>query len=72
MDYKISGVTGAYYSATDAEDVYLRLESKDDMITGYYAVQPDQWQRLGRFGNYFTFTRVGIGVSNPTRRETLR
>jgi hypothetical protein len=71
MDYKISGVTGAYSSATDAEDVYLRLESKNDMITGYYAVQPDQWQRLGRFGNYFKFTRVGIGVSNVRAPDDL-
>jgi len=71
MDYKISGVTGAYASATDAEDVYLRLESKDGMITGYYATQPDQWQRLGRFGNYFKFTRVGIGVSNVRATDDL-
>jgi len=64
MDYKISGQWGNYNVATDAEDVYLRLESKDNIISGYYATEPDQWQRLGRFGNYFQFQKVGIGVSN--------
>ena len=64
MDYKIGGATGDYSAATDAEDVYLRLESKGDIITGYYATAPDQWVRLGRFGNYFHFKKVGIGVSN--------
>lgn len=64
MDYKISGQLGTYKNATTAEDVYLRLESKDNTISGYYATAPDQWERLGRFGNYFQFKKVGIGVSN--------
>lgn len=64
MEYKISGNVGAYMQATDAEDVYLRLENKDNMLSGYYSVEPDQWQRLGRFGNFFEFSKVGIGVSN--------
>ena len=64
MDYKISGQWGDYNVATEAEDVYLRLESKDNVLSGYYATRPDQWQRLGRFGNYFQFRKVGIGVSN--------
>lgn len=64
MDYKISGQLGSYNIATKAEDVYLRLESKDNTISGYYATAPDEWKRLGRFGNFFQFTRVGIGVSN--------
>jgi hypothetical protein len=64
MDYKISGKWGGYQTATDAEDVYLRLESKGNTISGYYALSPDQWERLGRFGNYFQFKKVGIGVSN--------
>ncbi|NOH04338.1 MAG: hypothetical protein HND47_21370 [Chloroflexi bacterium] len=64
MDYKISGEVGGYKTATDAEEVYLRLESKDSTISGYYALSPDQWERLGRFGNYFQFKKAGIGVSN--------
>jgi len=64
MDYKISGQVGNYNAATNAEDVYLRLESKDNIISGFYATEPDQWKRLGRFGNYFQFKKVGLGVSN--------
>lgn len=64
MDYKISGQLGGYNIATNAEDVYLRLESKDNSISGYYATAPEQWERLGRFGNFFQFKKVGIGVSN--------
>lgn len=71
MDYKISGVWGNYIAATQAEDVYLRLESKGDMISGYYAVEPDKWERLGRFGNYFQFKKVGIGVSNVHAAEDV-
>jgi hypothetical protein len=64
MDYKISGDANAYMVATDAEDVYLKLESKDNIISGFYATEPGNWQRLGRFGNYFEFKKVGIGVTN--------
>jgi beta-xylosidase len=64
MEYKISGDANAYQQATNAEDVYLRLEFKDNIISGYYATEPDQWERLGRFGNYFQFKKVGIGVTN--------
>lgn len=64
MDYKIGGQGGNYNAATNAEDVYLRLESKGNTISGYYATAPDQWVRLGRFGDYFQFKKVGIGVSN--------
>ena len=71
MDYKISGKWGNYYIATDAADVYLRLESKGTILSGYYATEPDQWQRLGRFGNYFQFTKVGIGVSNVGASEDV-
>lgn len=71
MDYKIGGNWGNYQIATDAEDVFLRLESKDNIISGYYATEPDQWERLGRFGNYFNFQRVGIGVSNVGASEDV-
>jgi len=64
MEYKISGQWGSYNAATNAEDVYLKLESADNTISGYYATEPDNWVRLGRFGNYFQFKKVGIGVTN--------
>jgi len=64
MDYKIGGSTGDYSAATNEEDVYMRLESRNKSIAGYYATDPDHWTPLGRFGNYFQFKKVGIGVSN--------
>lgn len=71
MEYKIDGAWGGYQKATDAEDVYLRLESSNDMISGYYAFEEGQWERLGRFGNFFEFNRVGIGVSNVNAANDL-
>jgi len=64
MDYKIGGAFGNYKVAVTATDLYLRLESTGETIAGYYALAPDQWQRVGRFGNYFAFNRGGIGVAN--------
>jgi pyrimidine-specific ribonucleoside hydrolase len=64
MEYKISGAWGAYSVAMPDTELFLRLESEANTISGYYATIPDEWQRLGRFGNYFTFKRVGLGVSN--------
>ncbi len=64
MEYKINSSFGAYKVMLDKTDVYLRLESKDNTISGYYATEPDKWTRLGRFGNYFQFKKVGLGVSN--------
>lgn len=64
MEYKIDQAWGAYQMATDAENVYLRLESKDKTLSGYYATEEGQWERLGRFGDYFEFSKVGIGVTN--------
>jgi hypothetical protein len=64
MEYKISGQWGSYTATTKTEDVYLKLESANNTISGYYATEPDNWVRLGRFGNYFQFKKVGIGVTN--------
>lgn len=65
FEFKIGGEMGTYNSPTDATDVYIRLESKDNVISGYYANEPDKWERIGRYGGaYFEFTRVGIGVTN--------
>lgn len=71
MEYKISGAWGAYQAAAKAEDVYLRLESSGDMISGYFALTEGEWERLGRFGNFFQFKRVGIGVTNAGASEDV-
>ena len=42
----------------------MQLEFKDDVITANYSFEPGAWERLGRFGNFFKFNRVGLGASN--------
>jgi hypothetical protein len=69
MEYKIGGGSGSYNAAVTATDLYLRLMSQDGVLSGYYAIAPDGWVRLGRFGDYFAFKRVGLGVSNVDRQE---
>ena len=71
MEYKIDQAWGAYQKATDAEDVYLRLESKDKILSGYYATEEGQWERIGRFGDYFEFSNVGIGVTNVGTEDAV-
>ena len=67
MEYKINRQGGAYMVPYHGTDLYLRLESKANALSGFYPGSPDQWARLGRFGNYFSFRRVGIGASNCDR-----
>ena len=64
MEYKIGDQVGAYMVPFSETDLYLMLEDKDHVISGYYATSPEQWVRLGRFGNYFKFNAVGLGVTN--------
>jgi hypothetical protein len=64
MDYKVSGAFGNYFVSFTEEDLYLKLEVKDGIVSGFYSLSPDEWTRLGRFGNIFEFKTVGIGVSN--------
>jgi hypothetical protein len=64
MEYKINA-QGDFYAIPFTEtDLYLKLEDKDGVLSGYYGTEPDQWKRIGRFGNYFKFKRVGLGVTN--------
>lgn len=70
MDYKVAGQIGTYSTKFTADDLYLKLESKNNVISGYFATSPDQWTRLGRFGNIFQFKNVGIGVSNCGSEST--
>lgn len=65
FEFKIGGEWGTYNHPTDATDVYLRLTREGDVISGYYAEAPGQWERIGRYGgSYFDFKQVGIGVTN--------
>lgn len=57
-----------YKKSRDAEDtdVYLRLVNQAGSITGYYATEFGNWQKIGAFGNYFAFKSVGLGATNST------
>lgn len=55
-------------SAEDT-DVYLRLVNQDGSITGYFATEFGDWQRIGAFGNYFEFVSVGLGSTNSVPEE---
>ena len=68
MEYKIGDQAGAYMVPFSETDLYLMLEDKDNVISGFYATSPEQWERLGRFGNYFKFKRVGLGVTNEDQK----
>lgn len=68
MEYKIGGGFGAYKYLTSVTDLYLRLVSIGTEISGWYSLDGTEWSRLGRFGNFFSFTRVGLGVSNVDRQ----
>jgi hypothetical protein len=53
----------------EEQDVYLRLVNFEGSITGYYATELDNWQKIGSFGNYFDFVSVGIGATNSVLPE---
>lgn len=64
MDYKISGSWGFYQTLTNDTDVYMMIRNQNNVISGYYAVEPENWISLGKLGNYYEFKQVGIGVTN--------
>lgn len=64
MDYKVAGSMGNYYVEFTEQDLYLKLEIREGIISGYYGASVDEWTRLGRFGNIFEFKTAGLGVSN--------
>jgi len=47
----------------------LKLVNEGGSITGYYALQPGEWQRAGAFGNYYDFVSVGLGATNAPGEE---
>jgi hypothetical protein len=64
MDYKLAGSFGNQNIRVDTNDVYLKLVSQGGQIVGYYALTPNDWERLGRVGNYLQAGYVGLGVTN--------
>jgi hypothetical protein len=67
VDYRVNDQTrwsSGLNTQIDQTDVYLRLVSKDKIIYTYYALVPDEWQLITRLGEFFEFTKVGLGASN--------
>jgi regulation of enolase protein 1 (concanavalin A-like superfamily) len=64
MHYMINGDRDNYEVKEAAEDVYLRLARSGNTMTGSYALEPERWRDVGRFGFNFRFHRAGLGVSN--------
>lgn len=64
LDYKIQGAQGSYKVPVNSDDVYLRLVYKQDRYESYYALEEDQWTRLGMVGGYVKPEKVGFGASN--------
>ena len=58
---------GDFYAVprgAEDRDLYLRLVNQAGSITGYYARDGENWQKIGAFGNYFDFISVGLGATN--------
>ena len=64
MEYKVTGGWDAFNVKTRDTDVYLRLTSQGNTITGYYAFDEEKWQRLGDIKRSFDITKICLGVSN--------
>lgn len=70
MEYKMAGSPGAYKAPTDDTDVFIRLVVAGTSITGYYAFEPDVWEKFGSIGNFIKDPNVCLGVSNVDRDGT--
>lgn len=47
-------------------NVYLKIEIVGDVISGYYATQPGEWVRIGRFGNFYDLKSIGLSATNSS------
>ena len=70
LEYKFVGSWGAEETkkANDT-DVFLRLVNEEKAITGYYAFEAGEWQRIEESGNYLENFKVCLGVSNVDSAE---
>jgi hypothetical protein len=64
MEYKMAGSLGSYKTKTDDPDVFIRLVVAGTSIIGYYAFEPDAWQKFGSIGNFIKNPNICLGVTN--------
>ena len=66
------GAPSHHYEApreSNVTEVYLKIEVVDNVISGYYATSPDDWIRIGRFGNFFELNSIGLSATNSSPPE---
>ena len=71
MEYKMAGSMGAYKEATDDNDVFIRLVVAGTSIIGYYAFEPDAWEKFGSIGNFIKDPNICLGVTNLDNAGTI-
>ncbi len=64
MEYKLTGGSGFFKKIFTESDLYLRLVIQGNSATGYYAINTDDWQRLGEEGSFLENPSICLGVSN--------
>ena len=65
MEYKFSDKgLGTYQAKTQDTDIFLRLVRQEHTISGYYAFENGEWQRIGEVETYLEHPNICLGVSN--------
>ena len=64
MEYKVAGSWEAFNVKTQEPDVFLRLVSQGQTVTGYYAFELGEWNLMGEAENSLADTLICVGVSN--------
>jgi hypothetical protein len=64
MEYKVAGSWEAYNAKTQVPDVFLRLVSQGQTITGYYASELGVWHLTGEVEKSLEDFGICLGVSN--------
>jgi len=71
MEYKMAGSMGAYNAPTEDDDVFIRLVVAGTSIIGYYAFEPDAWEKFGSIGNFIKNPNICLGVTNLDNDGTI-
>lgn len=64
MESKIAGNWESYNLKNQDRDVFLRLVRQGGTITGYYAIEADDWHVMGKFDDPLEDPKICLGVTN--------
>jgi len=59
-----SGEFSMIHRGAEEQDVYLRLVRQGRSVTGYYATEYGDWQRIGSYNHAFNSGMIGLGATN--------